>query len=494
MNTLLLIPDGIGVRNFVLGSFLTELRRHSRATVLHDLPAGLAERPEIRGASPADVEWRLLPAYREDLVAFELRQALAYSHLYWGNTFGMQCMLVANRPTGSLKNRAARRAAMIAGRLAASRVGIELLDRQHEARVLHSDAARQAARVLEELQPDIVFCTHQRPVVVTPFVAAARAAGIPTATFIFSWDNLPCKGRIATRFDHFLVWSDLMRAEVRRFYPDVDEERIHVVGTPQFEPYTDPSLLWSREDYCRRVSALTTAPLVPSKRAENSGADPARPIICYSGCDADTCPDDPTYVEIIAGMVERGELEGNPQLLLRPAPVDNAHRYRAMLERHPSVILSMPQWHHPEGERWNWVVPSPADTQLLVNTVHHCAVNVNHASTMTLDFALLDRPVANVAFDVLDPPRWGRPLREHFYRFEHYLPVVELGAARISLSPGDLRDHLNSYLRDPSLDRAERRRLVEREVSMPLDNSSRRVVETLRRIAGRLNDADLCSS
>ena len=58
------------------------------------------------------------------------------------------------------------------------------------------------------------------------------------------------------------------------------EDRIHVVGTPQFEPYTDSRFLWSREEYCRRV-----------------GADPQRPIICYSGCDADTCPDDPIYVE-----------------------------------------------------------------------------------------------------------------------------------------------------------------------------------------------------
>ena len=190
-------------------------------------------------------------------------------------------------------------------------------------------------------------------------------------------------------------------------------------------------------------------------------------------------------------MVERGELVGNPQLLVRPAPVDNARRYQPMLERHPGVLFSMPQWHHPEGERWNWVVPSPADNQLLVNTVHHCAVNVNHASTMTLDFAIQDRPVVNVAFDVTDPPRWGRPLKDHFYRFEHYRPVVELGAARISLSPRDLRDHLNAYLRDPSLDRAERRQLVELEVSLPLDNSSRRIVAALRQIAGHQNEVPM---
>src|SRR5438067_264258 len=72
MNTLLLIPDGIGVRNFVLGTFLTELRRQSRATILHDLPAGLAEREDIRGAAPPDVEWRALQAYKEEPVAWPL--------------------------------------------------------------------------------------------------------------------------------------------------------------------------------------------------------------------------------------------------------------------------------------------------------------------------------------------------------------------------------------------------------------------------------------
>ena len=74
-------------------------------------------------------------------------------------------------------------------------------------------------------------------------------------------------------------------------------------------------------------------------------------------------------------------------------------------------------------------------------------------------------------------------MREYYYRFEHYVPVVELKAARIAATPGELRDHLNAYLRDPSLDRAERQRLVELEVSLPLGHSSRRIVETLRKIA-----------
>jgi hypothetical protein len=464
LNTVLLIPDGIGVRNFVLGSFLEELRRRGPVTVLHDLPAGVADNPELRGVP--GVEWRRLPAYKEDLLTFELRQALLFGHFFWGNTFGMRCMLARKRPSGSWKNRAARQAALVLARLAATPAGLQMLDRQHEARVRRSGAAREAARLLEELRPDVIFCSHQRPTIVAPFVAAAREAGIPTATFIFSWDNLTSKARMPIRFDHFLVWSDQMRSELLQFYPDVSRDRVHLVGTPQFDPYYDRELLWSREEFCERI-----------------GANPARPIICYSGGDLETSPDDPAYVEALAELIEQGEIEGNPQLLVRPTPVDNGHRYRPVLQRHPGVLFSPPEWYHPEGDQWNWVVPSPADIRLLVNTVYYSAINVNLASTMTLDFAIWDRPVVNIALDVIDPPRWGYPAKEYYYRFEHYLPVIELGAVRLACTRTELRDHINAYLRDPSLEREERRKLVELEVSPPLGNSARRVVDALRQIA-----------
>ena len=139
---------------------------------------------------------------------------------------------------------------------------------------------------------------------------AARSLGIPTATFIFSWDNLSSKGRIAAPFDHYLVWSEHMRDELMRYYPDVPAGRIHVVGTPQFEPYADPALLWPREEFFRRI-----------------GADPSRPLICYSGGDAGTCPEDPEHVRILMELVRAGRIEGNPQVLVRPVPVDEGKRY-----------------------------------------------------------------------------------------------------------------------------------------------------------------------
>ena len=74
----------------MLGPFLDQLRQQGRVTVLHGLPADVAARPELQRVP--GVEWRPLPAYKEDLLTYQLRRALLFSHLYWANTFGMRCI------------------------------------------------------------------------------------------------------------------------------------------------------------------------------------------------------------------------------------------------------------------------------------------------------------------------------------------------------------------------------------------------------------------
>ena len=61
--------------------------------------------------------------------------------------------------------------------------------------------------------------------------------------------------------------------------------------------------------------------------------------------------------------------------------------------------------------------------------------------------------------------------------------AVDLGAARFAHTPEKLAEHMNAYLRDPTVDREGRRRFVELEVGVPIGRSSDRVVEVLRAIA-----------
>jgi hypothetical protein len=462
VNTVVLLPDGIGVRNFVLGPLVNLLEELGEVTVLHGIGDDLVDSLG-RQVSP-QVCWQAMVPFREPIPVRVLRTTLGYSQMWWADTRAMRFLRQRQIP-GTWRSRVLHQVGRACGRLLATASGIRLLNH------LQCHSARRCPEVdhyrelFERLEPSVLFCSHQRPLHVLPPVLAALDLGIPTATFIFSWDNLTSKGRIAAPFEHFLVWSKLMREELLQYYPDVPEQRVHVVGTPQFDAYADRELLWPRDELLGRL-----------------GLDPERPMICYSGGDTRTCPEDPQHLQILLELIASGEIRGRPQVVLRPTPVDEGSRYRPVREAFPELVVAQPQWVHSETGDWSNVIPLPEDVQLLANLTAHADINVNMASTMTLDFAIHDTPVVNIAFDVADPPPFGTPIWEFFYRFEHYRPVVELGAARFARSRDELAEQINAYLADPSLDRQARRALVELEVGTPIGSASQRIVQTLGRI------------
>jgi hypothetical protein len=389
--------------------------------------------------------------------------------MHWVGTKSMRYHLDRRRATGSWKTRVADRVARAAGRLAASPRRIQQLDRWHQACVAPLPAVCAYRELFQTIKPSVLFCTHQRPPVVLPPVLAARALGIPTATFIFSWDNMTSKGRIAAPFDHYFVWSELMRTELCRYYPDVAADRVHVVGTPQFDPYADERLRWPRAEFFGRI-----------------GADPSRPLICFSGNNTVNGPEDPHHVRHLMTSIRSGRIKRNPTVVLRPTPVDNGARFDSVRKDFPELLYAAPAWADTEPGSWDRVLPTAADIQFLANLVYHSDININFGSTMSLDFAVHDRPVVNSAFDTIDPPSFGLPLYDFCLQFDHYRPVAELKASRFARTADQLVAHVNAYLADPSLDRAGRRRLVDLEVGKPLGTSTGHIVNALSGIAHRV--------
>ena len=470
-NYVVLMPDGVGVRNFLLSGCLARLSRENRVIALHSMSENAVDL-YVRPLAP-QVEWQPLYEYNESSAAYVVRNALGFAHMYWADTQALR--FVRRRPVqGSWRVRAATAAARAAGYVASSRTGVDGLEQCNAAVVERSACAKQYQRLLADVDASILFCTNQRPSMTAPAVYAARHLGIPTATFIFSWDNLTSKSRMAAPFDHHLVWGEQMRRELLQIYPHVNTDRVHVTGTPQFDCHTNPALLLSREDFCRIV-----------------GADPDRPFICYSGGDAGTCPEDQDHVRILLDLVRQGKVYGNPQVLLRPTPVDSGKRYDRVRAEYPELIYCQPEWHRPDGMAWSAAVPLQLDLQILANLTRHADVNVNLASTMTLDFAIHDRPVVNVAFDVNDPPLRGIPVWDYYYQFEHYRPVTELKAVRVARSPDELAEHVSAYLRDPALDREGRRKLVDLQIGVTAGRSADAILSVLGGIAKK--DAALLS-
>jgi len=222
---------------------------------------------------------------------------------------------------------------------------------------------------LLEHKPDIIFCTTQRSTQAISAILAATDLDIPTATFVYSWDNVP-KAMQVIKTNYYFVWSEHMKSQVLQYYPFVKEEQIFVTGTPQFEPHYDDKLLKSRQDFFKEY-----------------GLDINKKYICFSGDDETTSPLDQYYLEDLANAVRILNKKGeNLGIIYRKCPVDLSSRYDKVLEDNNDLITVMDPIWKPVGKMWNQVMPTKEDISMLVNVCHHSEFVTNVCSSTVFDF------------------------------------------------------------------------------------------------------------
>jgi hypothetical protein len=320
-------------------------------------------------------------------------------------------------------------------RLLANQRSLEALDAL-ELRMMRDEAPVERARaLLERLAPDLVFnCSHVHGTAGIPPVFAAAQLGMATGGYVFSWDNVTSRGRIHEPYDDLLVWTPAIKQQVLDLYDRWPAERVHAVGTPQFDPHFDPALEWPRERLCERF-----------------GLDPSRPFIFYTAGIARHFPDEHRTVAMLIDMLDR--LPRRPQLLVRVNVKQISEEMRALALGAPEdVVFPEVSWDR------STTTPTPriADLYEYTNLVRHADVGVNAASTVSLELMLHDRPVVNLGFD---PPGSALPahLRWHrHFEFDHYRPVLESGAVAAAHAPGDLEPMMRHALEQPEAQSAER--------------------------------------
>jgi hypothetical protein len=293
-------------------------------------------------------------------------------------------------------------------------------------------------------------------------MVAAHALKIPTAVFIYSWDNLP-KGRMAVYADTYIVWSDHMKEELLGYYPDVREERVHVVGTPQFENYFNESLRVPRERFFADL-----------------GLDTGRPVVCFSGNDI-TSPFDPDFLEDLAFSLRAVAPERRPQILFRRSPVDTSDRFDGVLGRYPEIVVSNPLWQMVRDGDWSQLVPTEADGALLANVVYHSDIVINVGSTMGMDFAIFDKPAIYVNYNPAGKEHiWNI---HEVYQLPHFASVHKLQPVFWANSPGELGELVMYALGHREVKKMEREAWVRLIVKPPLGRMAERFSEELRALA-----------
>lgn len=277
---------------------------------------------------------------------------------------------------------------------------------------------------LQKERPDLVFCTNQRSMLAIAPILAAQDLGIPTATFIFSWDNLPKATKIIET-DYYFVWSDYMKKELLYYYPHLTENQVFVTGTPQFETHNDETLLVSKADFFKEYHL-----------------DLNKKYICFSGDDVTTSPNDPTYLADTAKAVAKLNQKGfNLGIIFRRCPVDFTNRYDAVLETYKEIITCVnPKWKK-MGQAWHAILPTKEDLALQMNTIAHTEMVINLGSSMVFDYVSFGKPCGYINYDVPNAqfPNWSV---KNIYKFIHFRSMPNKNVVLWINHPNEIEEYI----------------------------------------------------
>jgi hypothetical protein len=454
------ITDGVGYRNFILSDFIGEAKKEFDEVVIFScLPK------EVYSEFNLNCSIVELDVFEENFRTWFFRKAKEVTHLqlHAKGNFGIQDNLRAtysktNNPRGVVTRFLHKWSKKVH-----SEKWILRYNRLQQQTFKKNPITSDYKQLLKEYNINMLFFTHQRPPYIAPLVYAAEQLEVKTTAFIFSWDNLASKGRMAGNFDYYLVWSDLMQRELLHFYSSIKANQVEVVGTPQFEPYTLDRYGMTKKEFFQRFD------LEESKQT-----------ILFSCGDVSTSPNDPLYIETIAKAIENKEIIKEVNLLVRTSPAEEPKRFASLSEKYPFIRWNYPLWNQARSqhqESWSQRIPSVQDVSDLKAVLSYSDVSVNMLSTMSLDTMLFDKPVINTVFGNSEN---GLANDQRFLNYAHIEKVVESNAVAIAKNKEELVAALNKSLEFSDYKIKEQKELIALQIGKPLEGTSQRIAAILR--------------
>lgn len=450
----IIFPRGEVIRNFVYTGMLDRLRAESE---IHLLTVDPGEEFGQMLADKCDSIYPLTEAEDKWIIRIQ-REMLDVTHNRWiWSRAAKERSRLRDIEARTVRQKAIRRIKKIVSFPFANRVGLNTLSSIERTSSRFFRNSDEYTELYKRIRPELVFnASHVHSRNATQAVEAAQWLGIPTATFIFSWDNLTSQGRIMLPYDYYLVWNAQLKQQLLEMYEWIKPENVFVTGTPQFDYHFQEKYYLNKKDYCEEI-----------------GADPNRPIVLYATGMPNHMPGEPDIVEGIADILAEFPKGEEPQLVLRVYAKDLTGRFNELRRRRPDIIFADPLWEPA------WLTPKYEDSYSLINALRHCSLGINVASTVSLELCMFDKPVINVGYN---PPSVSKQELSYadYYEFDHYRPVVESGAVNVAWSLDDMRQLIKSSLSNPEQNTRQRKMFINQMFGSTLDGrSAHRVAKTL---------------
>ncbi len=329
-------------------------------------------------------------------------------------------------------------------------------------------------RLFSKYQPCAVFLTHPLALEEFPLAFAARRRGVRVAAIVHSWDNLSSKSGMKTalsprpgrmlpiKFDRMVVWNDGLRRELEAYY-GYDQRQVLVSGIPQFDAYVSTNG-FARHEFLR-----------------NLGMDPDKKLIFYACASPLILPEQQDILDLLVAALREGRFCKSSQLLIRSHPRTDMQAWQRRYCGFPDVFFETAGVDSAASRVERGWKNDDSSRNHLAQVLRCSDVTINVFSTMTLDAAMLDRPVVCVCFDGKRTKPYLRSVRR-FYDFTHYKPILESGGVRLASAPEELLAHIDAYLADPALDAGGRRRIRETQCQFVDGRAGERIGRFLREL------------
>jgi hypothetical protein len=317
---------------------------------------------------------------------------------------------------------------------------------------------------LKQLAPALLVSASPETFYDVPWLLAAGLLGIPRAVWIRSWDNITSKVGVLPDAETFIVWSELMARELRQYFPEYADRKVITIGALQFDGHRDSANIMTRHEFCGPM-----------------GLSPKKPIVLYCTGGPHILVNEHLVIQDLQKIASEMPKSTRPQILVRLHP----YSWNTDLRAYENLrqVCVWPRQKDAATMAGGSTTGLIDDYKVMLSSFYHQAVNVNVASTVTLDSVVLDKPVINIAYDgpqKLHPSICARRV----YRYDHYRHVVNSGAVSLAHSFDGLRRSLEQALIRPDLQHQQRQELVRLECGEVDGRAGERLADAIAICAG----------
>ena len=325
--------------------------------------------------------------------------------------------------------------------------------------------------LFDKYQPDLVIASTPGWRMDRYLLRESAKRGIPNMTVIVGWDNSSSYNVSGADVQYATCWSQLQKDELV-YGSDWNPENVNIGGIPSYDGYFRKQWLMPRDEYFKL-----------------HGLDPSRKLISYASSFVHFAPNYPN-IEALAKLVSSDSLAEPSQLLIRLHPSHFQDKPKIFAEERARVFELEKKYPHvhvvqPVALGGSLGYYGGEDMDEKSSMMAYSDVVVTVYSTMLVETAVHDTPMIAATIDV--PGGWNK-------KNKFSLSLKEIGdwpthkrfrdakAGRVAINQNELKEALNLYLKDRTIDSKERRKFVEDEITFTDASSGKRTAEYILKI------------